>query len=87
MPYFSLFYTNTANCGDGLKKRKACKNCTCGLADELAEEKSSKPKMQPTSACGNVSKKKEYFYYCIGLNLKRRVKKRNFRTDSEIQNI
>ncbi|XP_044290179.1 anamorsin [Varanus komodoensis] len=31
-------------------KRKACKNCTCGLAEQLEQEKRS---LQPRSACGN----------------------------------
>ncbi|CAN2389318.1 Component of the cytosolic iron-sulfur (Fe-S) protein assembly (CIA) machinery. Required for the maturation of extramitochondrial Fe-S proteins. Part of an electron transfer chain functioning in an early step of cytosolic Fe-S biogenesis. Electrons are transferred to the Fe-S cluster from NADPH via the FAD- and FMN-containing protein ndor1. Has anti-apoptotic effects in the cell. Involved in negative control of cell death upon cytokine withdrawal. Promotes development of hematopoietic cells [Pristimantis euphronides] len=42
-------------CGEGSeKKRKACKNCTCGLAEELEEEKSNTSAPKPAvSACGN----------------------------------
>lgn len=43
-------------CGPASGKKKACKNCTCGLADELdgtEAGKKSAPKAA-ASACGNV---------------------------------
>ncbi|KAJ8248835.1 hypothetical protein GJAV_G00228250 [Gymnothorax javanicus] len=42
-------------CGEGApKKKKACKNCTCGLAEELDQENASAKKgSQPKSACGS----------------------------------
>jgi len=34
-------------------KRKACKNCSCGFAEELERESKPAPKTAPTSSCGN----------------------------------
>ena len=47
----------SGNCGKKTKpkpkKKKACKNCTCGLADELDD--TNQKEKTPQSACGNVS--------------------------------
>ncbi|KAM9375933.1 anamorsin isoform 2-T2 [Pholidichthys leucotaenia] len=43
------------SCGEGAsKKKKACKNCSCGLAEELEQESKGKQKSNlPKSACGS----------------------------------
>ena len=51
-----LFIFMSADCGvAGEKKKKACKNCTCGLAEELDTEASQTKPKTVTSSCGSVS--------------------------------
>ncbi|CAK8696025.1 anamorsin homolog [Clavelina lepadiformis] len=40
------------SCGSGDRPKKACKNCSCGLAEELESGKKPQPKAV-TSACGS----------------------------------
>jgi anamorsin len=54
MLHIFLFYLVCGTTG----KRKACKDCSCGLAEELAAEKGEKTisSKTATSSCGSVSR-------------------------------
>lgn len=59
-PPLFFFVLASADCGTDVKQRKACKNCSCGLAEELDKEAATTAKQQPDTAnakssCGNVS--------------------------------
>ena len=63
---FTVFYfLFPADCGEaGTKKKKACKNCTCGLAEELDAEAEEKQKSKTvTSSCGSVCDL--FVYLCL----------------------
>ena len=67
---YSIFYfifLFSADCGEaGTKKKKACKNCTCGLAEELDAEAEEKQKSKTvTSSCGSVCDLLN-FNHCLG---------------------
>jgi hypothetical protein len=56
--FFFLFFFSTLDYDCGTTStgvRKACKNCTCGLAQELEQEEHEVAKQTVKSSCGSVS--------------------------------
>ena len=50
--------------------RKACKNCSCGLAQELEQEEHTKAKETIKSSCGSVRIKNEINDFIFEVYLK-----------------
>ena len=55
-----LILSILAECGGDVKKRKACKDCSCGLAEEIEAEKqngtvAATAQQNAKSSCGSVS--------------------------------
>jgi hypothetical protein len=49
-----IIQPNARDCGTGsAATKKACKNCSCGLAEELSQGSSSAAQNKPVSSCGS----------------------------------
>ena len=58
---FNKYFIYCVVCGT-TGKRKACKDCSCGLAEELEAGQTEKPAVKSaTSSCGSVGFK--FFYW------------------------
>ena len=51
------------SCGDAAKKKKACKNCSCGLAEQLSDMEKKQAPINQKSSCGSVRFSVHFKYY------------------------